>query len=393
MAKMEPLPLPAGITERQVSCVDTAGLDFHILQAGYNSSAQKPLILLLHGFPEMAFSWRKVMLPIAAAGYYVVAVDQRGYGRTRFWDNAPYDQVDMRQFTVMNLVRDYVILVNALGYHQVKCVVGHDFGAVPAAMTALMRGDMFTSCVIMSHPHNAPGPLPFNIASSNRAEGKQTHGSKDIQADLAKLPQPRKHYKYHNSTPHAAKEWDSPPQGLHDFLRGYIHLKSAGWPPNRPHPLQSWTADELAKMPDYYIMPLHQSMPDVVAQHMSREPADRASASQAWLSDADLDVYVREWTRTGFQGALNWYRSGTDPKLGRDLAAFAGKKIEVPSVFISGAQDWGNYQQPGALEGMLDGSSCADFRGFRKVEGAGHWPQQEQPEKVVGEILQFLKEV
>ena len=344
----------------------------------------------------MAFSWRKVMLPLAAAGHYVVAVDHRGYGRTVGWDNSPFDKVDMRQFTITNLVRDYVILVHALGYQKVKCVVGHDFGAVPVAMSALMRGDMFTSCVVMSHPHHAPGPLPFDTAHPedvSGVDGSQNHESKDIQADLAKLPRPRKHYKYHNSTPGAAQEWISPSQGLHDFLRGYVHLKSAAWPHNQPHPLRAWTAEELAQMPDYYIMPRDQSMPQVVAHHMAQEPAERVNATTAWLPDSDLAVYVREWTRTGFQGGLNWYRNGTDPRLGRDMALFAGKKIEVPSVFISGAQDWGNYQQPGALEGMQDGSSCRDFRGFREIKGAGHWPQQEQPEKVVEEILRFLSEI
>ncbi|KAL9086818.1 MAG: hypothetical protein Q9165_006965 [Trypethelium subeluteriae] len=344
----------------------------------------------------MAFCWRKVILPIAAAGYYVVAMDQRGYGRTVGWDNSPYDKVDMRQFTITNLVRDYVILVNALGYHTVKCVVGHDFGAVPAAMGALMRGDMFTSCVIMSHPLNAPGPLPFNTAhssSTSSAAGNQAHQTIDIQANLARLSPPRKHYKYDNATPYAAQQWLSPPQGLRTFLRGYIHLKSAAWPPNNPHPLGGWTAAALAEMPDYYIMPLHSTMAEVVSHHMSAVPAADAHASEAWFSDEELDVYVQEWSRTGFQGGLNWYRSGTDPKLAADVALFAGKKIEVPSVFVSGARDWGNAQQPGALEAMEDGSSCSDFRGVRLVEGAGHWPQQEQPQRVVEEILRFLKEV
>jgi pimeloyl-ACP methyl ester carboxylesterase len=106
------------------------------------------------------------------------------------------------------------------------------------------------------------------------------------------------------------------------------------------------------------------------------------------MSDEHLAVYVEEWTRTGFQGALNWYRTSTDPAKQADLALFAGKKIECPSKFISGAQDWGNHQEPGAIEGLPD--VCAQFKGVKLVEGAGHWPQQEQPESVVEEILAFL---
>ncbi|TKA49843.1 hypothetical protein B0A49_12150, partial [Cryomyces minteri] len=100
----------------------------------------------------------------------------------------------------------------------------------------------------------------------------------------------------------------SPPQGLRTFLRGYFHLKSADWAGNDPHPLQAWTASELAKMPEYYIMPLDANMPSAVAANMVSTSED-ASETTAWLPDADgLDVYVQEWTRTGFQGGLNWYQ-------------------------------------------------------------------------------------
>jgi pimeloyl-ACP methyl ester carboxylesterase len=100
---------------------------------------------------------------------------------------------------------------------------------------------------------------------------------------------------------------------------------------------------------------------------------------------------VQEWTRTGFQGGLNWYRTATDPAKKRDLDLFAGKKIEVPATFISGESDWGNYQEPGALEGLE--TTCKRFLGCRFIKGAGHWPQQEQHEAVTAEILKFLDEV
>jgi pimeloyl-ACP methyl ester carboxylesterase len=136
-----PLPLPAGITEFYLPSHD---LTYHILSAGQRG---KPLILCLHGFPELAFSWRKIMPAIAAEGYYVVAYDQRGYGRTTGWDTRDFSSVDLNTFTFTKLVRDAVILVNALGYKQVDCVIGHDFGAVGASMCALMRPDIFKSYV------------------------------------------------------------------------------------------------------------------------------------------------------------------------------------------------------------------------------------------------------
>ena len=124
---IEPLgDLPQGIRSRFVS--DVNGLRVHLLQAGV---ASDPCVLLLHGFPELAYSWRKVMPALAAAGYYVIAPDQRGYGRTTGWD-ADYDG-DLASFRPLNLVLDVVGLLGALGIRAVQAVVGHDFGASVAA--------------------------------------------------------------------------------------------------------------------------------------------------------------------------------------------------------------------------------------------------------------------
>ncbi|KAF2439226.1 alpha/beta-hydrolase [Karstenula rhodostoma CBS 690.94] len=380
---LPPLPLPPGVTEHYLHCPSN-GLTFHLLEAGHAPDNQRPLVLLVHGYPELAFSWRKVMAALADAGYYVVAFDQRGYGRTTGWDGScsPFAKTNQTEFTITNLVRDVVILVHALGYRAVKCIVGHDFGAVTASMCAWMRPDLFHSVVLMSHPFKAHPGLPFDLLHGEPANPPPPI---DIQKDLAMLPEPRKHYKWYNATSTAALHWYAPNQGLAAFLRGYWHVKSADWAGNNPHPLAAWSAAELAKMPLYYIMPFAKSMPETIELMMRGEDPDK---TKRWLSDEALDVYVQEWRRTGFQGGLNWYRTMTDPGMKKDIDLFAGRKIECPCVFISGAKDWGNYQEPGALEGFPE--TCVQFRGVRIIEGAGHWPQQEQPETVVGEILGFL---
>ena len=125
--------LPAGVRSRIVAGVN--GLDMHVLEAGFEEP-ERPCLLLLHGFPELAFSWRKVMVPLAAAGYHVVAPDQRGYGRTRGWDG-DYDG-DLASFRVLNLVRDALALVSGLGLRRVAAVIGHDFGSPVAAHCALV---------------------------------------------------------------------------------------------------------------------------------------------------------------------------------------------------------------------------------------------------------------
>ena len=108
----------------------------------------------------------------------------------------------------------------------------------------------------------------------------------------------------------------------------------------------------------------------------------------------DLEVYVQEWSRTGFQGALNWYRAQTasTPQSKKDMLLYAGARIMVPCGFISGKQDWGNYQQPGAFEGYEDEKCVAKgcFKGTSLIDHAGHWVQQEQAEKVAEEVLRFL---
>ena len=149
--------LPRGIRARFVD--DINGLSMHVLEAGYETPG-RPCVLLLHGFPELAYSWRKVMLPIAQAGYHVIAPDQRGYGRTTGWDR-DYDG-DVGSFRVINLVRMQSGWFLRSGYRSVQAVVGHDFGSPVAAWCSLIRPDVFRSVVLMSAPFAGPPPLPFN---------------------------------------------------------------------------------------------------------------------------------------------------------------------------------------------------------------------------------------
>jgi pimeloyl-ACP methyl ester carboxylesterase len=386
MFSIPTLPLPEGISSHYAS-LSSVSLSMHYLSAG---NSQDPLILLLHGFPDLAFSWRHIMVPLSAQGFHVVAPDQRGYGRTTGWDNRDFDEVNMKEFQVSSLVADLVALASFLGVsteNKIKCVIGHDFGAVSAGWFTLTRPDLCEGLVLMSHPFSGP-PAPANATSKS---ANQNQG--DIDAALASLDPPRKHYKDYNSAPSAAHDWLHPSQGLQVLLRDYFYVKSAAYGPNHAAgPLKSWTASELAKMPGYYIMPLDLSMPDTIAQmKLNSQDRDNESSTYTWLPDSDLSVYVAEWNRTGFQGALNWYRVATSPQLLDDLKEFSGRKIEVPMMFLSGKQDWGNWQTPGALEKM--GTLCDQerWKGVRMVEGAGHWVQQEKPEEVVEALLSFTK--
>jgi len=379
MVPLETAALAPGIRSSLARNIN--GLDIHILETGFEP-AGRPLVLLLHGFPELAYSWRKVMLPLAAAGLHVVAPDLRGYGRTTGW-NADYDG-DLASFRLLKAVRDALGLVSALGYREVALVAGHDFGASVAAWCALARPDVFCSVALMSAPFAGPPALPFDTTNQPR---RQAAPEADIHDELAKLARPRKHYQWYYSTPPANADMRDCPQGVHAFLRGYFHYKSADWTDNKPDPLNGWTADELAKMPTYYIMDLHKNMAETVAAEM---PSAARIAACRWLPEDELAVYAAEYERTGFQGGLQWYRRGTGGIDTAELQLFSGRTIDVPSMFIAGKSDWGTYQRPGNFERMQQ-SVCTRMLGCHLIEGAGHWVQQEQPERVSELLIEFLR--
>ncbi|MBI1397202.1 MAG: alpha/beta fold hydrolase [Betaproteobacteria bacterium] len=378
MKPLDSTVLPEGIRARFVQ--DVNGLEMHVLEAGHETSG-RPLVLLLHGFPELAYSWRKVMLPLAAAGYHVVAPDQRGYGRTTGWD-PDYDG-DLGSFRMFNLARDALALVSALGYRSVHAVVGHDFGSPVAAWSALMRPDVYRSVVLMSNPFPGPPALPFDTDARGVPEPA---AGPDIHAALAALPRPRKHYQWYYSTREANGDMWRCPQGVHAFLRAYYHHKSADWKDNRPHRLAGWTAEELAKMPTYYIMDLDANMAESVAPEM---PSAAHIAVCEWLPEHELRVYSEEYGRNGFQGGLQWYRCMIDPRYELEMQVYSGRTIDVPAMFIAGTSDWGVYQKAGHFERMQN-EVCTDMRECHLVEGAGHWVQQEQPARVADLLRAFL---
>ena len=313
--------LPVGMRARFVDNVN--GLRVHVLETGYETPNRR-VLLLLHGFPELAYSWRKVMVPLAEAGYHVLAPDLRGYGRTTGW-SSDYD-TDLTPFRMLNKVRDAIGLISAFGYRYVDGVIGHDFGSPMAAWCAVTRPDIFRSVVMMRAPFGGTPSIAFDTISNPTLE------------------------------------------------------------PNTPYRLAARTAVEWAKMPTYYIMNLNESMAETVARVM---PTTSEINANTWLTEAELVIYVAEYGRTSFQGGLNSYRMGTSGIGNAEMQLYAGKTIDQPSMFISGASDWGTYQNPGSFERMQE-RACTDMRSVHLVEGAGHWVQQEQASETSRLLLAFL---
>lgn len=349
--------------------VETAtGLSMNVLTAG---PSEGPPLLLLHGFPELALSWRHVTPRLAGAGFRVLAPDQRGYGGTRGGD-ATW-AADLSAFGMPALARDALALLHALGVPRVRAVIGHDFGSPVAAWCALTRPDIFPAVALMSAPF--AGPPGFAPVAAG-----------DVHADLLALDPPRVHYQHWFATPGANADMLAAPQGLPAFLRAYFHCKSGDWAENWPFPLTGWTAPELAKLPRYYVMEAGKGMAETAA---AMAPSPEEEAACRWMTAGDLALYAAEYGRTGFQGGLNWYRRAISPEAAAELRLWAGRRIEVPACFIAGARDWGIRQVPGALEAM-ESAACADWRGTTLIEGAGHWVQQEAPEETAAALLRFL---
>jgi len=380
--------LPAGIRSRFVD--NGNGITMHVLEAGFEPR-NRPLVVLLHGFPELAYSWRKVLPALASSGYHAIAPDLRGYGRTS-GTTVNYDD-DISPFRTMNEVRDILGLVSAFGVPSVAAVVGHDFGSPLAGWCALARPDVFRAVVMMSGPFPGPPALPFGTVDSaaSKATGDSPERAYD---DLEKLTPPLVYYQRYYATRGANADMQHAKQGVHAFLRAYYHMKSADWKGNHPSPLASWSATELAKMPRYYV--INRDMGGMAENVAPDMPSASEIAGCRWLTEAELTVYSTEYGRTGFQGGLQSYRLGatgrsTDPQNAAELKIFSRRTIDVPSMFIGGKSDWGPYQRPGALENMQK-NLCTRMVGMHFIDGAGHWLQQEQPDAVTRLLLQFLKQ-
>jgi pimeloyl-ACP methyl ester carboxylesterase len=370
------LTLPEGVISDFVD--NGNGLRMHVLRSE-KMTKDSALVLLMHGFPELAYSWRKIIPPLMDAGYVVVAPDQRGYGET-IETQVTYSD-DITPYNFANLAKDAVGLINALGYKHAEAIIGHDSGSFVAGTCSLLYPEFFRSCVMMSAPFTG-APLTSPSDSNYRPKNLS-----DLDVELLSLSPPRKHYQVYFSGETANQDLLTCSQGVHNFLRAYYHHKSADWIGNKPFQLKGWDAAELAKMPTYYIMEANKTMPETVAEFI---PTDNAIAACEWLTEDELNIYSSQYQINGFQGGMQWYRCMIEGVNRQALLPFSGRTIDVPSMFLSGSNDWGNFQAPGSLEHMRD-TVCTNMISTTFIDNAGHWVQQEQSQETAKYIIEFLR--
>ena len=313
-----------GITHRTVP---VGALNLHIAEAGTG-----PLVVLLHGFPECWYSWRHQITALAAAGYHVVAPDQRGYART----GSPAGAT-IASYTMLHLVGDVIGLLDALGEDQ-AVVAGHDWGAPVAWNTALLRPDRIRGVVGLSVPYTPRGSTPpLELLRAVFSDGFyicyfQEPGVAD--AELSRDPR---------ST----------------FRRILVAASGEG---------------PLGGIP---VIPPGGGFLDLCPEPDELPP---------WLTEADIDVFVEEYATSGFTGPLNWYRT---LDLSWELtAAWTHAHISVPALYLAGDRDLA-VSFTGGANGLKD--TIPLLREAKMLPGCGHWTQQERPEEVNGAMIDFLR--
>ncbi|HEX4867711.1 MAG TPA: alpha/beta hydrolase [Acidimicrobiales bacterium] len=321
----EPTPHPS-TTERRVAIGD---VELHVVEAG---PADGFPVVLSHGFPELSYSWRHQVPALADAGYRVICPDQRGYGRS--------DRPEaIEDYDIHHLTGDLLGLLDEAG-HERAVFIGHDWGS------------MVVNGVAGLHPERVAGVLTMSVPLLPRP------GLSPI--DLFKMA----------------------------FGDSFFYMLYFQEPGVADAELGADPAETMTRMLAGLTLPDDAelgasglSAPDGTG-FVDRLP--KPDGLPAWLSQAELDHYIAEFSRTGFTGGINWYRNlhrnwETTPQL-------EGAQLTVPSAFVTGAKDPVNLMSPAAvMEGYV-----TDHRFTILVDGAGHWVQQEKPAEVNPLLLDFL---
>ncbi|MER8188517.1 alpha/beta hydrolase [Kitasatospora sp. NPDC094015] len=313
-------PLPSA--ELRHRTIEAPAGRLHLAEQGTG-----PLVLLVHGFPESWYSWRRQLPALAAAGYRAVALDVRGYGRSS--RPAATDA-----YRMLDLVADNVAVMRALG-EETAVVVGHDWGSSIAAASAFLHPEVFRAVGLLSVPYAPPGgPRPTDVFA-------QMGGDQEFYVSYFQEP--------------GRAEAEMEPD-LRGWLAGFYAAMSADTMPAQGEPDPHFVARTGGRLRD-------------------RFPVGKLPA---WLTEEDLDVYAGEFERTGMTGALNRYR--TMDRDWEDLAPYGGAPIKQPSLFIGGALDASTTWMADAIDAYP--TTLPGLTSSHILDGCGHWIQQERPEEV-----------
>jgi pimeloyl-ACP methyl ester carboxylesterase len=322
-------PVMPEVTHRMV---ETNGIRLHVAEQG-----EGPLVILCHGFPECWYSWRHQLSALAKAGFRAVAPDLRGYGRS----DRPEE---VEKYTILHDIGDIMGLVDAFGAKQ-AVIAGHDIGAAIAWQAALLRPDRFRAVIALSPPFRSRGfgdagpPTTLMPRTENAIFYQLFFQNPAAEAGLGRDLRLTFRSQFY------ALSGDRPPSAAGGFPAGMVPRKGAVLtdPPSLP----------------------------------------------AWVTESDIDVYVREYARSGFHGPLAWWRN---IDRGWELMApFAGAAVTVPALYMAGDRDFVAtvFSQDIAKQSAL----VPKLRPPIMLLGCGHWTQQERAPEVSAAIIDFLRQL
>jgi pimeloyl-ACP methyl ester carboxylesterase len=324
--------MDAAMPEVTHRMIETNGIRLHVAEQG-----EGPLIILCHGFPECWYSWRHQLGALAQAGFRAVAPDLRGYGRS----DRP-EEVD--KYTLLHYVGDIVGLLDAFGVEQ-AVIAGHDVGAPVAWQAALLRPDRFRGVIAL-------GP-PFRPRAFGGSVPPTTLMPRNENAVF---------YQLFFQTPEAEAALG---RDMRRMFRSQFYSLSGDMPPS------AGAAFAAGMVPRKGV-----SLTD---------PA----SLPAWVTESDIDVYVAEFTRSGFRGPLSWWRN--IDRSWEPMAAFDGAAVTVPALHMVGDRDFIAvvFQQFIAKQSML----VPKLRPTIMLPGCGHWTQQERAAEVSLAMIDFLRQL
>lgn len=304
--------------------IATNGIELAVYEAGQGTP-----VVLLHGFPELAYSWRNQISPIVDAGFRVIAPDQRGYGSS----SAPRD---WRSYTVKNLVDDLIGMLDALEIQQ-AVFFGHDFGSLPAWYSAVYAPERVLGVGSLCAPYSPPGKVDL-VEAYNRVRGPN-------------------HYMATFQQPGVGEQ----------MLERNVEATFRALMRRRGYTMEQFEASSPA-------------VREIPAGVFIGEPQ---LFGDELLSDEELEVYVAAFAKTGFTGGLNWYRAlhaTWAEALEHDFA------IEKPALVIFAADDW--FFSRKARDGI---ERLVPRVEKHVIPDAGHWLQQEKPEAVNSLLVSWLR--
>ncbi|XBI85839.1 hypothetical protein VPH35_093908 [Triticum aestivum] len=346
--------------------VEANGIAMHVAESGPEDG---PAVLFLHGFPELWYSWRHQMAHLSARGYRCVAPDLRGYGGTE----AP---ADVASYTAFHVVGDAVALLDALGIRKVF-VVGHDWGAIIAWYLCLFRPDRVTALVntsvaFMRHVFIRAGPDAVKTTDYfNQAYGPTYY--------ICRF-----------------QVFCSSPPLLIRALSTLLCTMHGDWELTNGDVVQEPGVAEKEFAPAHARHLMTRILSDRFSERAAgKEPKDGGgddadAALPPWLTEADIDYFAAAFEKTGFTGAINYYRN---MDRNWELAApWADAKVTVPTKFIVGDGDL-TYHYAGIQDYLHKGGLKADVPLLEElvvVPGAGHFIQQERAQEVSDHIYSFI---